>query len=160
LPHNVAASPAQPQRALAHLVEWTHASPCRTRVEICVERQCAICAQMVLHKGCPWVVVPIAEFRDAERRARRAAAAAEGECAVCDSDTDDADADAPPRNEPRRLGVYRRGPVLLRVLPGRRSRPLLINPRERPCELCGTREPAHAETCPCVNAESLPEWQE
>ena len=156
LPHNVAASMAQPQRALAHLVEWTHASAHRTRVEICVERQCAICAQMLIGKGCPLAVVAIAAFRDAERHARReAAAASEGGCAVCEADTD-----APsPQNASHWPGVYRRGRALLQVFPGMRAQ--MINPRERPCVLCdagGSWGAAHTSACPCVNIDSVPEW--
>ena len=85
LPHNVAASPAQPHCALAHLVEWTRASAHGTRVEICVERQCAVCAQLLLDKGCPVAIVTIDVFRTTERYARREAAAAEGGCVVCDT---------------------------------------------------------------------------
>ena len=100
VPHNVYASPAQPQRALAHLVEWMHASAHHTRVEICVERQCEPCARVLLEKGCPLSIVPIAAFA-AERRARCKAAAAESvrvepqptRCAACKAPEDVVEAD-------------------------------------------------------------------
>jgi hypothetical protein len=153
LPHNIAASAEEPQRALLHLVEWEHQSARGTRVETCVERQCASCAQTLLETGCPLAIVPAAAFRNAERRER----------AATESETDGTDAQPQRPSQklrpPNGFGhVYRRGRVLLHVLPG--NRPLLVNPRERPCVLCdagpetGGRLSAHKSTCPCVNAES------
>ena len=137
----------QPQRVLVHLVERTHASMHHRRVEISMARHCEPCARLLLEKGCPLSVVPLATFC-AEWRVRCEAAA---------------DAPAPNPSQRHAGAVYRRGQVLLHVLPG--MRPLLINPRERPCVLCGTderrgRRDPHADTCPCVNVESVPEWHE
>lgn len=189
LPHNVIASPAQPQRALAHLVQWEHTTVHHTRVDFSVARQCESCAHMLLEKRCPLSIVPVAVFR-AECRARCEEAAIP-RCDACEpmpqpahtADTPAACMAGPDngvtgratqRFDPAQSGtvptvtwqsdtrlgsgnVYRRGRILLWIpYPG--SREMLINPRERPCELCHAGPAkAHATTCPCVNVESVPE---
>lgn len=159
VPHHVHANPAQPQRALVHLVEWTHASAHRTRVEIHLARQCASCARMLLERGFPLSIVAMAAFRDVERRARREAAECSSGCVECETDgANEPQQQTPPQNVAHGAGsVYRRGRILLWIpYPG--SREMLINPRERPCELCHAGQgKAHTAACPCVNVESVPE---
>lgn len=82
LPHHVIASAAQPQRALLHLVEWTClTAPGSIRVEISVGRQCQSCACMLLDKGCPLSIVPVAAFCKEQRAREEHALAATGCCA-------------------------------------------------------------------------------
>ena len=133
-----------------------------TRIDICVERQCEPCARMLLEAGCPLTVLTMANFRDVERCARRKAAAAASGRMDCEADTNTQQHDS---GRAPRGNVFRRGRALIRVpgwgIPG--TPPELINPRERPCVLCGAderggRRDPHADSCPCVNFESVPEW--
>ena len=106
---------------------------------------------MLLEKGCPLSIVAMAAFRDVERSARREAAESASGCVECETDgANEPQQQTPPQNVAQgAANVYRRGRVLLWIpYPG--SREMLINPRERPCELCRagpgkhTRQHAHA----------------
>ena len=66
-PHNVTASVHDPQWALCHLVEWTWENMHRIDQRVVVTRQCAVCAEPLLARGCPLKIVSWNELESHKR---------------------------------------------------------------------------------------------